>query len=290
MLTPKNNSLTWWVKAVSRVMSGVDFVWWTLWIFLCFLAAFFRSIEKANTMSKRIQERTEEELGGSKVGVSVFDFNKPEPRAILLLRSGCFQYPGESAAGFGVCPRSRGKVEVGQCPKQSKNKKCVLECWKETTSLRGVAGNCNETMPKAASLKVQGVARNCSERLRSNYRRPGWTTTTCTSQIMGMLRNSSLIFVESWIEWRMMRCLTWTPTYHAPGNYFERFWWFLELISRFEIDFRRCGKYFSDDSNFWCVWGWTTCNELCACAVACLHPHNSISNVVSLMIHDNIYI
>ena len=29
----------------------------------------------------------------------------------------------------------------------------------------------------------------------------------------------------------------------------------------------------------------------CACAVACLQPHNSISNVVvSLMIHDNIYI
>ena len=30
---------------------------------------------------------------------------------------------------------------------------------------------------------------------------------------------------------------------------------------------------------------------MCVCAVACLHPHNSISNVVvSLMIHDNIYI
>ena len=29
----------------------------------------------------------------------------------------------------------------------------------------------------------------------------------------------------------------------------------------------------------------------CACAVACLHPHNSISNVVvSLTMYDNIYI
>ena len=29
----------------------------------------------------------------------------------------------------------------------------------------------------------------------------------------------------------------------------------------------------------------------CACALACLHPHNSIPNVVeSLVIHDNIYI
>ena len=30
------------------------------------------------------------------------------------------------------------------------------------------------------------------------------------------------------------------------------------------------------------------CGRTCACAVACLHPHNSISNVVvSLTIHDN---
>ena len=35
----------------------------------------------------------------------------------------------------------------------------------------------------------------------------------------------------------------------------------------------------------------TQCGRSCACAVACLHPHNSISNVVvSLTIHDNIKI
>ena len=35
----------------------------------------------------------------------------------------------------------------------------------------------------------------------------------------------------------------------------------------------------------------TQCGRTCACAVACLHPHNSISNVVvSLTIHDNTYI
>ena len=58
--------------------------------------------------------------------------------------------------------------------------------------------------------------------------------------------------------------------YHSPGNQFERFREFLELISRFE--FEQCGR-------------------TCACAVACLSPHNSISNVVvSVTIHDNVHI
>ena len=82
--------------------------------------------------------------------------------------------------------------------------------------------------------------------------------------------------------------------YHAPENKFERFRWFLELICRFEFDFRRPGNYFLKDSNFWCVQSSNThthtqCGCPCACAVACLHPHNSISNfVVSLTIHDNL--
>ena len=62
-----------------------------------------------------------------------------------------------------------------------------------------VAGNCNGALPKApcltvhkepretacgtlskaTCLKVQGVAGNCNERLKSNYRRPDWTTITC---------------------------------------------------------------------------------------------------------------
>ena len=40
--------------------------------------------------------------------------------------------------------------------------------------------------------------------------------------------------------------------YYAARNKFERFRWILELISRFEFDFRRCGFYLND-SNFWCV-------------------------------------
>ena len=40
---------------------------------------------------------------------------------------------------------------------------------------------------------------------------------------------------------------------HAPGNKFERFRGFLELISRFEFEFGRRENYFLKDSNFWCV-------------------------------------
>ena len=39
---------------------------------------------------------------------------------------------------------------------------------------------------------------------------------------------------------------------YAAENKFERFREFLELISRFEFEFRRCG-FFLKDSNFWCV-------------------------------------
>ena len=68
---------------------------------------------------------------------------------------------------------------------------------------------------------------------------------------------------------------------------------FLELISRFEFDFRRRGIFFLNDSNF------LVCSKFnnmqqdcpCACAVACLCPHNSISDVVaSVTVHDDMQI
>ena len=40
--------------------------------------------------------------------------------------------------------------------------------------------------------------------------------------------------------------------YHSTRNQFERFR-MLELMSRFEFDFRRRGNYFLKDSNSWCV-------------------------------------
>ena len=40
--------------------------------------------------------------------------------------------------------------------------------------------------------------------------------------------------------------------YYSAENQFERFRRVLELISRFEFEFRRC-DFFLNDSNFWCV-------------------------------------
>ena len=56
----------------------------------------------------------------------------------------------------------------------------------------------------------------------------------------------------------------------------------LELISRFEFDFRRCGNLFFERFEFLVCskFNHTQCGRTCACAVACLCPHNSISNVV----------
>ena len=64
---------------------------------------------------------------------------------------------------------------------------------------------------------------------------------------------------------------------------------FLELICRFEFQFRRCGFFFERFEFLVCSkFNQTQCGRTCACVVACLCPHNSISNVaVSLTIHDN---
>ena len=71
-----------------------------------------------------------------------------------------------------------------------------------------------------------------------------------------------------------------TVAYHAAENKFERFRGFLELISRFEFDFLRREKFFFERFEF------LVCS--CECAVACLCPRNSISNVVaSVTIHDD---
>ena len=57
---------------------------------------------------------------------------------------------------------------------------------------------------------------------------------------------------------------------------------FLELIRRFEFEFCRRENYFFEGFEFLV--------RSCECAVACLYPRNSISNVVvSLTVHDNIY-
>ena len=77
----------------------------------------------------------------------------------------------------------------------------------------------------------------------------------------------------------------------GPETNLNDFGFFLELIGRFEFDFRRCGHFWKD-SKFWCVQSSITCNEAVHVHVlwACLCPHNSISNVVvSVTIHDDKY-
>ena len=80
--------------------------------------------------------------------------------------------------------------------------------------------------------------------------------------------------------------------YHAARNQVARFRGLWESISRSEFDFRRCENYFSERFEF------LVCSKFnhmqrdctCACAVACLYPHKSISNAtVSLTIHDNTF-
>ena len=66
---------------------------------------------------------------------------------------------------------------------------------------------------------------------------------------------------------------------------------FLELIGRFEFDFRRRGFFLERFEFLVCsMFNHMQRDCACACAVACLHPHNSISNVaVSLTFHDDYF-
>ena len=69
-------------------------------------------------------------------------------------------------------------------------------------------------------------------------------------------------------------------SYHAARNIFERFHVFLESISRFELDF--VTTFFEQFEFLVCSkCNHTQCGRTCACAVACLYPHNSTSNVVA---------
>ena len=65
---------------------------------------------------------------------------------------------------------------------------------------------------------------------------------------------------------------------------------FLGINQPIRIRLPSLRDFFLNDSKFLVCskFNHTQCGRTCACAVACLHPHNSISNVVvSLTIHDN---
>ena len=197
----------------------------------CFPAVIFVSVEKATTMSKIIQEgKMEGELAVAKPRSSVFDFQQAWTKG----KSSSFgpDVPNiegehrrwirglwkEAAANCrrNSVGRSRGELQAGHCPKKSpKLPKRILKFGKETTSLDGVAGNCNGAMPKALCLTIlKRAAGNC--RQDTVPRQHGWkfkglreTATkdwnptaddpgiTCKSQIMGTLRKSSWIFAEN---------------------------------------------------------------------------------------------
>ena len=150
------------------MMIGVIFfVWLTLWIFLCFLADHFRSVEKATTMSKRIQERKKEEEPAV-----------AKPRSVCLIstslnkgQSSSFgpdvsNIPGDPQLDSGSVKGAAGNCERNvvegatgnlwrdMVKTDSKTQTRVLKCWKETTSLKGVAGNCNGTLSRAPCLTV----------------------------------------------------------------------------------------------------------------------------------------
>ena len=68
---------------------------------------------------------------------------------------------------------------------------------------------------------------------------------------------------------------------------------FLELISRFEFEFRHCGVvFFVNDSNFWCVQSSITCNESVHVPVlrsVCTQTI-PVQKMVSVTIHDNMFV
>ena len=96
--------------------------------------------------------------------------------------------------------------QAGQCPEQSNTQKTCSQVLKRRQPVsKGVAGNCNgapprapcmtvlqeprrtacRTVSKATCFRVQWFVGNCNDRLKFNYRRPGWTTITCKSQNFG---------------------------------------------------------------------------------------------------------
>ena len=76
--------------------------------------------------------------------------------------------------------------------------------------------------------------------------------------------------------------------YYSFQNKFERFRFFLNKLADSNSNFVAAEFFFERFEFLVCSkFNHTPCGRTCACAVACLHPHNAISNVVaSVTIHD----
>ena len=119
MLTPKTHSLTCWLKEVSRVMIFLS--GWHCGSFSLFSRSHFRSVEKATTMSKRIQERKEEEPAVAK------------PRSLCLFSTSLNK--GQSSS-FGP--------DVSNIPVNEQL---------DSGSVKGAAGNCVRDHVQGNTLK-----------------------------------------------------------------------------------------------------------------------------------------
>ena len=78
-----------------------------------------------------------------------------------------------------------------------------------------------------------------------------------------------------------------------PETNSNDFGWLLELFEQIRIRFSSSRKIFFERFEFLVCskFNHTHCGRTCACAVACLYPHNSISNVeASVTIHDDTHI
>ena len=192
---------------------------------------------------------------GGKAEVSVFDFNKLEQRASLLISVPMFPMSrgvrcwiqGLSKEPLETAGRTLSKTE-------SKTQKRILKCWKGTTSLTGGCGelkhcahdhvtrergcgklqrdNAQSAMPDtaqgAAGKCVQGCPRQHAQEFKGlqETAMKDWNPTT---DDQGWLRQSSRIFVENGMKRRMMRCLTWRPTYWS-GDQLCRLQWNRQFV------------------------------------------------------------
>ena len=103
-----------------------------------------------------------------------------------------------------------------------------------------------ETHPKKEALQAD-LKQNCAFNPFSEHSK---------EMIYSMGNTEHFEICETTLKIQCPKCMT----NHSPGNTFERFREVLELISRFEFDFRR-REIFLIDSNFWCVQSSITCSE-----------------------------
>ena len=162
MLTPKTQLADWLTEgSCTRHEWCILLRLFNIMNFSMFSRSHFRSVEKANTMSKRIPERkTEGEPAVAKPrSVCLISRNLNREQASSFGPDAA-DVPGDPQLDSGSVQRSCEKLQQDSNP----NPVPCSQVWKEDKRLGGVAGNCNEGI----CVSVQEVAGNCNEGLKSN--------------------------------------------------------------------------------------------------------------------------